>query len=82
MNTVFLVLAEFNSSEIQLNQVCEKHFGMSLPQAKRKAALHQLPVPFYKKSGKSGYFTTAIEWAEFIDKQRSEAKKEWQLMNK
>lgn len=74
-------MAEFESAEINLEQVCEKHFGMKLTQAKRKAAVHDLPVPFYKKTGKSGYYCRTADWADYIDDTAKAARKEWAKMN-
>lgn len=81
MKTLFLVMAEFESAEIKLEQLCKEHFGMALPQAKRKAASHDLPVPFYKKSGKSGYYCRAADWADYIDSNAIKAREEWKKMN-
>jgi hypothetical protein len=80
MNTLFLVMAQFETAEIPLEKLCDQ-FGMSLPQANRKAALHDLPVPFYKKAGKGGYFCAASDWASYIDKKAAAARNEWQKMN-
>jgi hypothetical protein len=81
MNTLFLVMAQFESAEIPLDKLCDQ-FGLGLPQAKRKAALHELPVPFYKKTSKGGYFCSAKLWAEYLDKKTAAAQIEWQRMNK
>lgn len=81
MKTLFLVMAQYETAEIPLEKLCDEHFGMKLPQAVRKAAAHQLPVPFYKKTGKSGYFCSASDWAEYIDKSSEAARKEWLRMN-
>ena len=43
--TYFGLLAEFGESEIPLERVCEKYFGLSTPKAKRRACLQQLPFP-------------------------------------
>ena len=81
MKTLFLVMAQYEAADIPLASLCKDHFGMELPQATRKAALHQLPVPFYKKAGKSGYFCSARAWAEYLDKQAELAQNEWARMN-
>lgn len=80
--TIFLVMHEFGSAEIPLEKVCEEHFAMKLEQAKRKAAAHDLPVPFYKKTGKSGYFCSASDWAQYIDDQSATAREQWKKMRK
>lgn len=79
--TIFLVMHQFGSAEIPLEKICEQHFGMKVDQAKRKAATHDLPVPFYKKTGKSGYFCSAADWAQYIDDNSAKARTEWLKMN-
>jgi len=81
-NTIFLVMHQFGSAEIELARVCVEHFAMQHNQAKRKAAAHELPVPFYKKTGKSDYFCSAADWAKYIDDQSEAARKEWKRMQK
>jgi hypothetical protein len=80
MKTIFLVMAEFDSAEIPLEKLLD-HFGSDLPNAKRKAAGHDLPVPFYKKAGKGAYFCKATDWADYIDHQSASAKARWQQVN-
>ena len=46
--TYFGLLAEFGESEIPLERVCEKYFGLSTPKAKRRTCLQQLPIPAYR----------------------------------
>jgi hypothetical protein len=80
MKTLFLVMAQFESAEIPLEKLCDQ-FGMNTANANRKAALHELPVPFYKKAGKGGYFCTIEDWANYIDTKAAVARQEWQKMN-
>lgn len=80
MNTLFLVMAEFETTEIPLEKLCDQ-FGMELPQAKRKAAAHELPVPFYKKTSKGGYFCSAHDWANYLDNAQIAARTEWNRIN-
>ena len=81
MKTLFLVMAQYGTAEIPLEQLCSGHFGMNLGTATKKAALHELPVPFYKKTGKSGYFCSASDWANYLDAQAEKARTEWNKMN-
>jgi hypothetical protein len=80
MNTFFLVMAEFESVEIPLEKICDR-FGLKLPQAKREAAGHELPVPFYKNTPKGGYFCNATDWARYLDSNATAARNEWEKMN-
>ena len=69
--TYFGLLAEFGESEIPLERVCEKYFGLSTPKAKRRACLQQLPIPAYRAgSQKSPWLISAIDLANHIDEKR------------
>jgi hypothetical protein len=80
--TYFGLLAEFGESEIPLERICEKYFGLSVPKAKRRACLQQLPVPAYRAgSQKSPWLISAIDLAKHIDQQRRFAERQWRSMN-
>jgi hypothetical protein len=82
VNTAFLLMAEFGGSEIPLEQLAVKYFGLSDRQAKERASLNKLPVPAYRMgSQKSPWLVSANDLADFIDKQREQARAEWQKMN-
>ncbi len=79
--TYFGLLAEFGESEIPLERVCEKYFGLSTPKAKRRACLQQLPIPAYRAgSQKSPWLISAIDLAKHIDEKRSIATRQWANM--
>ncbi|MCH9693246.1 MAG: pyocin activator PrtN family protein [Gammaproteobacteria bacterium] len=80
--TYFGLLAEFGESEIPLDRVSEKYFGLSIPKAKRRACLQQLPIPAYRAgSQKSPWLISAADLAKHIDQQRDIASKQWANMN-
>jgi len=80
--TYFGLLAEFGESEIPLERVCAKYFGLSVPKAKRRACLQQLPIPAYRAgSQKSPWLISAADLANHIDQQRQLATKQWANMN-
>jgi hypothetical protein len=81
--TYFGLMAEFGGGEIRLAECCEKYFGLSEAQAKRKAALRELPVPAYKLTdGKSGEWLVSLsELAEHIDRQRAKYSREHMATN-
>jgi len=80
--TYFGLLAEFGESEIPLDRVSEKYFGLSIPKAKRRACLQQLPIPAYRAgSQKSPWLISAADLAKHIDQQRHIASKQWTNMN-
>jgi hypothetical protein len=70
----------YESAEIPLSDVCEQ-FGLQLDQAKRKAASHELPVAFYKKATKGGYYCSIIDWANHINSIADASRAEWMKMN-
>lgn len=47
MNTMFLLMAEYETATVPLSQVCEKYFGMKATTAERKAADNKLPIPTF-----------------------------------
>ena len=80
--TYFGLLAEFGESEIPLDRVSEKYFGLSITKAKRRACLQQLPIPAYRAgSQKSPWLISAADLAKHIDQQRHIASKQWANMN-
>ena len=80
--TYFGLLAEFGESEIPLDRVSEKYFGLSVPKAKRRACLQKLPIPAYRAgSQKSPWLISAADLAKHIDQQRQIASKQWANMN-
>ena len=53
MNTVFLLLAEYETSQIPLSVVAEKFLSISPSWADKKANLGELPFPTYRDNQKS-----------------------------
>lgn len=82
MNTVFLLMAEFETSQIPLSVVAEKFLNLTPSYADRQAALGKLPFPTYRDdSQKAPRMVHISDLAEWIDQQRNLAKKEMkQLM--
>ncbi|EJD5004020.1 pyocin activator PrtN family protein [Escherichia coli] len=82
MNTLFLLMAEFNTSNIELSAVSQKYFGMSpaTAEAKAKANACKLPVPTYRigTSQKAKRCINIQDLAEYIDKRREEGRIEWE----
>lgn len=80
MNTLALVVEKYGS-DIALADICDEHFSQSLRVAERKARRHELPLPFYKKTGKSGFFCSAKAWADYLDNKAMKAEQEWEKAN-
>ncbi|WP_410706213.1 pyocin activator PrtN family protein [Citrobacter freundii] len=80
MNTLFLLMAEFNTPNIELSAVCQKYFGMSPNTAEAKANACQLPIPTYRvgTSQKAKRCINIQDLAEYIDQRREEGRIEWE----
>jgi hypothetical protein len=79
--TLFLVLAEFGTSQIPVEQ-CAHHFGMTELEAKRAAKRQGLPIPCYRLgSQKSPWLVSAEALAEHIRAQQTAAKDEWKRLH-
>lgn len=83
MNTLYLLMAEFNSAMIPLEAVAAKYFGLQPAKAKVKAALQQLPVPTFRAadSQKAPWLIAASDLADHLDTQRAKAEKDWRRLN-
>lgn len=82
MNTLFLLMAEYETADIPLRDVAEKYFGLDFKKACDKARTQSLPVPVYRAgSQKSQWLVSAVVLAEYLDKQQEAAKKDWERTN-
>ena len=82
ISTLFALMAEFGTSEIPLEDICEKFFGLNQKMAKARASRNQLPIPAYKAgTQKSQWLISAADLAEYIDTQRQKAQAEWNQSN-
>lgn len=82
-STYFSLIAEFNTAQIPLEDVCEKYFNMGHALAKRQAAKQALPVAAVKlrPGQKTKYFIMAEDLSLLIDTQKELAQKEWKSVN-
>lgn len=84
MNTYFGLMAEFNGrTELPLEEVAPRFFGISPRTAAFRAGAQALPVPAYRAgdSQKSPWLVSATDLAQYIDKKRAEAREQWKLAN-
>ncbi|HGJ5855689.1 MAG TPA: pyocin activator PrtN family protein [Arsenophonus nasoniae] len=78
MNTLFLLMAEYESSQIPLSVVAEKFLNLSPAYANKKASLGDLPFPTYRdNSQKAPRMVDIRDLAEWIDKSRKDARKQF-----
>lgn len=83
MNTIFLLMAEFETASIPLSDVCEKYFGMKPATADKKAVLGQLPIPTFRagESQKAPRMIHIQDLADYIEKQRAAGIEVFRQMN-
>ena len=74
MNTLFLLMAEYETADIPLKDISDKYFGMCFKKAADKARTQDLPVPVYRcGSQKSQLLVSAKDLADLIDARRDAA---------
>lgn len=77
-STYFALMAEFGSGNVELDKVCEKYFGLTIDEAKRRAATNRLPIPAFRSgSQKSPWLVSLSDLAAHLDAQHEAARMEW-----
>ncbi|MGL9719967.1 pyocin activator PrtN family protein [Symbiopectobacterium sp.] len=78
MNTMFLLMAEFNTATIPLSDISERFFGMKPATAESKAGAGKLPIPTFRigDTQKAPRMVHVKDLADFIDQRRIAAAKE------
>ena len=73
-STYFGLLAECGEANIPLERVAPKYFGLSYPEARRRAPTKNLPCPAFRLGGqKSPWLVSATDLAALIDVRRERA---------
>ena len=84
MNTVFLLMAEFEKTTLSLEEVAPRYFGLNdIGKAKRLAAGNKLPIAFFKttESNKCPWHCHVQDLANLIDTKRKAANDEFMKSN-
>lgn len=79
MNTIFMLMAEYNGkAAVELKDVCDK-FGLNSKTANERASRSALPVPVFRleSSQKAPWMVHLTDLAAWIDRSRNEAAAEW-----
>ena len=80
ITTVFALMAEFGTPHIPITAVGQKYFGYSEPEAKRAAVANKYPFPVFRAgSNKSPWVVDVGELADYLDKCRGNARREFEL---
>lgn len=73
-STCLWLMAEFGTSEIPLDEIAKKYFGLTITEARKQAAQKRLPVAAYRLKGqKSPWLVSAASLAEVIEEARERA---------
>lgn len=77
--TEIMLLATYRSPVVKLDDICDRWFNLSRTEARRRAALHTLPVPAWRAtdSQKAPFLVGVVELGEFIDAKAIEANRAW-----
>jgi len=75
LNTVFLLLAEYESAHVPLERVATKYLGLTRKEAFSKANAHSLPFPALRVSGSRAPWMVDIrDVDEWLDNERQNAR--------
>jgi hypothetical protein len=81
-STFFALMAEYNTASIELAIISEKYFGLTAPEAAKRANLNRLPIPAFRcGTQKSSFMIHIADLATHIDEQREKAQYQWKKMN-
>lgn len=80
MNTAFLMMAEFGTADVPLEQVAQKYLGLDARVAKMRAARGELPFPAYRASSsqKAPWLVHVTDLAAWLVQARERAAADWQ----
>ena len=83
MNTHFALLAFHQTTTINLKDVCQEYFGISVKTAMQKIKGQDFPVPTFRltNSERSPVFIKVEDLANYIDQQYKIASDEWQQVH-
>lgn len=82
-STYFGLLAEFGTVHVPITELGKKYFGYSELVAKNNATKNKYPFPVFRvgQSEKSTWVADIADVANYIDKVKDKAKKEYLLAN-
>lgn len=83
MNTVFLLLAEYETGDIPLHIIGEKYFGFNRRTTTEWALGKKFPFPVFRAgSAKSEWLVSVQDFAVFLDEKKSEARNQIETLKK
>ncbi|NII74845.1 hypothetical protein FHW84_003441 [Dyella sp. SG562] len=80
MNTLFSLLAQYETAQIPLNKCCHL-FGLKPEEAAKRAGRHALPVPAFRiGTQKAPWLIDAKTLADHLDRLRENAMRDWEKL--
>jgi hypothetical protein len=80
ISTYFALIAEFGAGHVPVTELGKKYFGYDEKKAKVEAARNNYPFPVFRVGGqKSTWMADLKEVAEYLDRVKEKAKKEFNL---
>ena len=78
--TAFLLMAQYERLTVSLDEVADDFLGMSKRAANARANAGELPFPVFRlgSSQKNPYMVHVDDLADFIEKQRADAHRQWE----
>ncbi|MFS9379440.1 pyocin activator PrtN family protein [Citrobacter sp. ANG330] len=83
MNTLYFLMAEFETVTPALSDICEKYLGIKPSTAEKKALRGELTLPTFRigESQKAPRLVHLSDLAEQIDRARKEARELYEHIN-
>jgi len=81
MQTIFMLLAQFEKPVVPLKEICGEYFGLSHQTARVRANAGQLPIPAFRTSQKNDYLVHLADLAAYIDQQREKESRRLAAIN-
>jgi hypothetical protein len=79
MITSLALMSIHRAPVVPLAEICEPYFGLSYPEAIRRVARGEFPVPAFRlrQSHKAPLVVSCVALGEYIDRQHEEARELW-----
>lgn len=83
MKTTYMLLLEFETSDIPLKAVAAKYFNLSEEKMGQWARQHKFPFPVFRGgTQKSQWLVSVTDLGEYLDKQKEEAREQFKAMQR
>ena len=80
MKTTFMLLAEYETSDIPLNIIAGKYFGYSAKSTNEMARHDEFPFPVYRGGNpKSHWLVNVVDLAHYLDGVKAKAREKHRL---